>query len=140
MFASTHRFLSRFLSIDPEETRTVFWSFFYFFFLLSSYYILQPIRDEMGLLIGREHLPSLFRWSLVVMIIMSPIFSFLVSKFPRKKFIPLVYHFFLANLILFFLGFKFYSGSIQKELARSYFLWVSVFNLFAVSIFLGLYG
>ena len=132
-----HKILGKFLSINEQETHAVIWSFFYFFFLLSSYYILQPIRDEMGLLIGKEYLPSLFRWSLLVMIVISPIFSILVTKLPRKKFIPLVYHFFLANLLLFFLGFKFYSELFQVELAKSYFLWVSVFNLFAVSIFWG---
>lgn len=119
----------------PEERPGVLFAFTYFFLLLASYYILQPVRDELGILVGVRKLPWLFMASMVVMALISPVYSGLVRKVPRRILLPRIYVFFVLNLLAFFLPLEFASKEVQVWVAKAFFLWVSVFNLFAVSVF-----
>jgi len=146
--------LSTILPARSEERSGALWSFAYFFCLLGAYYILQPLRDAMGLKLGKEYIPSLFRWSLLAMILVNPVFSTMVARMPRIRFIPLVYRFFIVNLLMFVLALHGLDLDIVHRLEDSswgqgivlirwlipaiYYLWVGVFNLFAVSVFWGL--
>ncbi len=49
--------LERLIKIEPGEAAAVVWAFAYFFLLLASYYILRPLRDEMGIAGGVDKLP-----------------------------------------------------------------------------------
>src|SRR5437870_5170207 len=93
-----HRLLSRWIDVRPAETRALGWSWLYIFSLLSSYYVLRPIRDDMGVAGGVENLPWLFSATLAGMIAVNPPFAALVRKLPRARFIPIAYRFFIANL------------------------------------------
>jgi AAA family ATP:ADP antiporter len=62
-----------------------------------------------------------------------PVFGAMVARLPRRRFIPLIYHFFVANIAIFWLLLTFDVGKIH--VARVFFVWISVFNLFAVSVF-----
>src|SRR5690349_24062796 len=62
-----HRWLARVVDAKPGEVRALLWSFTYFFCLLAGYYVLRPVRDEMGLAGGIKNLPWLFQRTLVVM-------------------------------------------------------------------------
>jgi len=115
------------------EARAVGWSFAYFFCLLSAYYVLRPIRDEMGIAGGVRNIPWLFTATFVVMLAAVPAFGALVGRLARRVFIPAVYHFFVANLALFWAFLE--AGADRAAVARVFFVWVSVFNLFAVSVF-----
>ncbi len=131
--ATLHRMLARVVTVEPRETRALLWSFGYFFFLLAGYYVLRPVRDEMGLASGIKNLPWLFTATFFVMLALVPIYGALVAKLPRQRFIPLVYHFFVANILIFWLMLQ-----MQWALditAPVFFVWISVFNLFAVSVF-----
>jgi ATP:ADP antiporter, AAA family len=75
--------------------------FGYFFALLAGYYVLRPLCDQMGIAGGVKNLPWLFTATFVALIVSQPLYSALVAKLPRARFIPLVYHFFVANLVLF---------------------------------------
>lgn len=125
--------LGRVVEAKPEEVKALLWSFAYFFFLLASYFILRPLRDEMGAAAGRDFLQWLFTATFVVMLIASPIYAAAVARLPRRRFIPLVYHFFIANIAIFWVLLQ--SDAWRVETARVFFVWVSVFNLFAVSVF-----
>ena len=109
------------------------WSFSYFFALLCSYYIIRPMRDEMGILGGVENLQWLFTGTLLVMTAAIPLFGWISSSFPRRQFLPYVYLFFLAMLVLFY--FLLDRQVTHVYLARAFFIWASVFNLFVVSVF-----
>ncbi len=109
------------------------WSFAYFFCLLAGYYILRPLRDEMGVAGGVRNLQWLFTATFLVMLAAVPLYGALVARLPRRRFIPVVYHFFVANLAIFWLLLALdYERPI---VARVFFVWVSVFVLFAVSVF-----
>jgi ATP:ADP antiporter, AAA family len=116
-----------------RERRTALWSFAYFFTLLAGYYVLRPLRDQMGIAGGVKNLPWLFTATFVTLLVAQPFYGALVARLPRVRFIPIVYHFFVANLVLFWLLLIF---DVEKVIvARVFFVWVSVFNLFAVAVF-----
>jgi AAA family ATP:ADP antiporter len=127
------RWLERVVAVRPEEVRALLWSFAYFFCLLAAYYILRPLRDEMGVAGGVRNLQWLFTATFLTMLAAVPLYGALVARLPRRRFIPLVYHFFVANLAIFWallaLDFE------RQSVARVFFVWLSVFNLFAVSVF-----
>lgn len=122
-----------FKSVFEKEGAAFIWSFLYFFSLLTAYFILRPIRDAMGIASGIGFLPWLFSATFFVMLAVMPVYGALVSKFPRHKFIPYVYLFFIINLILFWYCF---ANNIRMDIvAQVFFVWLSVFNVFVVSIF-----
>ena len=130
-----YRLLRRFVVVRPGETRALGWSWFYIFSVLSSYYILRPIRDEMGVAGGIENLPWLFTGTLLGMIAVNPPFAALVAKLPRARFIGFTYRFFIGNLFLFALLIHFASVEQNIWVGRVFFIWTSIFNLFVVSVF-----
>lgn len=133
--AVLHRFLGRAVDLREGEGAALLWSCAYFFLILTAYYILRPIRDEMGVLGGVENLAWLFTGTLVGMLLLHPLYTTLVGRLPRRRFVPLTYRFFILNLILFFLLFRFSDAGQTVWIGRLFFIWVSVFNLFVVSVF-----
>jgi ATP:ADP antiporter, AAA family len=127
------RALARIVAVERAETAGLIWSFAFFFFVLCAYYIIRPLRDEMGVSLGAERLQWLFSAVFVVMLAAVPLFGWVVSSFPRRRIVPVVYGFLIANLIGFWLLFA--SGAQGVVVAAAFFVWVSVFNLFVVSLF-----
>jgi len=125
--------LRRVIPATPQEQRAALWSFVYFFALLASYYVLRPIRDQMGIAGGVKNLPWLFTATFITLLIAQPIYGALVARLPRTKFIPVVYHFFVVNLLVFWALLNGVSNT--AVVARIFFVWLSVFNLFAVAVF-----
>ena len=125
--------LQRMAPATARERGAALWSFAYFFTLLAGYYVLRPLRDQMGIAGGVKNLPWLFTATFISLLVAQPLYGALVARLPRIRFIPLVYHFFVINLVLFWLLLTF---DIEKPIvARVFFVWVSVFNLFAVAVF-----
>jgi AAA family ATP:ADP antiporter len=125
--------LQRALPATARERSAALWSFAYFFTLLAGYYVLRPLRDQMGIAGGVKNLPWLFTATFLSLLVAQPLYGALVARLPRVKFIPIVYHFFVANLVVFWVLLTF---DVEKVIvARAFFVWVSVFNLFAVAVF-----
>lgn len=127
------RLLNRIVRVEPGELAAMMWSFAYFLCLLCAYYVLRPVRDEMGIQGGIENLPFLFTGTFVAMLAAVPLFGWISSRFPRRLFIPTVYLFFVANLLIFFVLLE--TGVAREWVVRAFFIWLSVFNLFVVSVF-----
>jgi AAA family ATP:ADP antiporter len=125
--------LARLVVLRRGETRAVLWSFAYFFCLLAGYYVLRPLRDEMGIAGGVKNLQWMFTATFFVMLAAVPVFGAVVAKLPRRRFIPLVYHFFVVNIAIFWVLLA--MDIARQDVARVFFVWISVFNLFAVSVF-----
>ena len=132
---TSKNWLSRLSNIEQGERRAVLLSFAYFFSLLCSYYIIRPVRDEMGVVGGVDKLQWLFTGTFVVMLLAMPVFGWVTSRFPRRQFLPWVYGFFIFNLLVFFALFQFTPVANNLLVARVFFIWASVFNLFVVSVF-----
>lgn len=118
---------------EAEEVVPLTWAFLYFFFLLCGYYILRPVRDEMAIEGGVQHLPWMFTATFLTLLAVTPLFGYLSARIPRQRLMPAVYLFFAANLIGFFVVMM--SRLTPEWTARVFFVWLSVFNLFVVSVF-----
>lgn len=125
--------IDRSIDLRPTELPALIISFVYFFSLLCAYYIIRPLRDEMGILGGINNLPWVFTGTFVVILAMVPLYGWVSSRYPRRQFLPLIYSFFILNLLLFYT--LFYFEISPAHVAQSFFIWVSVFNLFVVSVF-----
>ena len=134
------------------ESPPLLWSFLYFFSLLCGYYVLRPVREAMGassdvaalfppsmiaffaergVVLKDLQLQVLFTCTFLIMLALQPVYGWLVSRWPRRVFLPTVYGFFIATLLLFYVAFD--SGMPGRGMA--FFLWITVFNLFAVAVF-----
>jgi len=127
-------FLLRVTRARADELPASLWSFVYFFALLAGYYVLRPIRDEMAIQVGQARLSELFTAVFLTMLAVAPVFGALTARFPRKALLPWLYGFFIANLAAFWTIFA-AGGEQSAAVATAFFVWVSVFNLFAVSVF-----
>jgi AAA family ATP:ADP antiporter len=131
--AMLQRWVTAAVPATPQERAAALWSFAYFFTLLAGYYVLRPLRDEMGIAGGVRNLPWLFTATFLTLLVVQPLYSGLVAKLPRARFIPIVYHFFAANLVLFWLFLTLHLGT--AIVARVFYVWVAVFSLFALAVF-----
>lgn len=111
-----------------REFPPLLWAALYFFCLLTGYYILRPVRDALG---STQNLQHLFTATFVCMLLLQPVYGALVSRFPRRVFLPVVYLFFIACLV----GFWWIFNQDYAWKSAVFFVWVAVFNLFAVSVF-----
>ena len=129
------RLLQRVVAVEPEELPAVGWCWVYAFALLAANYILTPIRDQMGVAGGVRNLPWLFVGTLAGTILLNVPFGWLVKKLPRSRFIPLTYRFFAVMLLLFGVAMHLATKEQSVWVGRLFFIWVSVTNLFAISVF-----
>jgi len=127
------RLLAATVEVERNEIAALLWSFAFFFFVLCAYYIIRPLRDEMGVSLGPARLQWLFSAVFVVMLAAVPLFGWVVSSFARRRIVPIVYGFLIANLLAFWGLFA--AGVHGTLVAGTFFVWVSVFNLFVVSLF-----
>src|SRR5438067_7816072 len=128
------RVLQKIVDVKPEELRALWLGFFFFFVVLAGYYVIRPIRDNIGAT-QYENLWWMFTVVLITMIAANALFSAIVARMPRRKFIPIAYRFFILNLIVFFVVMQFIPPGKQRWVDICFFVWVSVFNLFATAIF-----
>ena len=134
--AETNLF-DRIFGLEKDEYLAVAWSFAYFFCVLSSYYILRPVREQLAVGSGPNTIPWLFFGTFITMLIATPIFGWVASRFPRRTFLPWVYLFFISNILIFWAVFTIAIGNDTSHvwLGRVFFVWLSVFNLYVVSVF-----
>ena len=118
---------------ESGEIKALLWSFGYFFFLLSTYYMLLPLRDAMGIEGGTRNLSWLFAATFIATLVTAPFQAALVARLPRRTFIPVVYLFLVANMVVFW---ALMSAQIAPVIvARAFFIWITVFSVFTVSVF-----
>ena len=110
--------------------------FVFFFVVLAGYYVIRPVRDNIGATYF-ENLWWMFTVVLIVMIVANALFSAIVSRMSRRRFIPIAYRFFILNLIIFFVLMQYMPPGKQPWVDGCFFVWVSVFNLFATAVFWG---
>ncbi|WNH53109.1 NTP/NDP exchange transporter [Stenotrophomonas oahuensis] len=135
-----------------RQSPPLLWAGLYFFCLLSGYYVLRPVREAMAASSDLQTVfpPSLIAWFaghgialqdfvlqflftcvFLIMLVLQPLYGALVSRYPRRVFLPVVYGFFIVTLLGFYLLFN----SNVPGRGMAFFFWVMVFNLFAVAVF-----
>jgi AAA family ATP:ADP antiporter len=106
-----------------------------FFFVMTSYYIIRPVRDQLVGAVGSQSLPRFYMAVFVVMLLLTPVFGILVARFRRRQLLGWSYSFFILCLFAFVPAFIAQDRIGARELGVVFFVWVSVFNLFVVSLF-----
>lgn len=130
--AQPNNFLERLVRVEHGEWPRLAIAFCYFFFLLGGYFMLRPLRGTIAAN-NSEILHWLYTGTFLTMLVIVPVFGFLVSRFRRGQFIPAIYLFFISHLVLFAFGFD--DDATPLWMQRAFYIWLSVFNLFVVSIF-----
>jgi ATP:ADP antiporter, AAA family len=130
------RIFAKIVDVRPEEIRALWLGFIFFFVVLAGYYVIRPVRDNIGAT-QFENLWWMFTVVLVAMIGANALFSMIVARMSRRRFIPIAYRFFILNLIIFFVLMQFMPPGKQRWVDGCFFVWVSVFNLFATAVFWG---
>jgi len=125
--------LRRLVVLEPGEAPAVLASLATLLCTFSSYTMLRPVRDALGVTSGLDKIPYLFWGVFLVMLLLQPVYGWLTSRYPRSVFLPWVYGFFVINLLLFWVWFRLQAD--HTWIARTYYVWVSVFNLFVVAAF-----
>ena len=127
------------MTSSPEaaasERRTAALSAVAFFFVLTAYYIIRPVRDQLSGAVGSQSLPLFYLGTFVAMLALTPVFGAMVARFPRRRLLGWSYCFFIACLLAFVPAFLAQARIGARELGVVFFIWVSVFNLFVVSLF-----
>ncbi len=128
---------SRVGSIGVGEWRPLLCSFFAFLLLLASYYLLRPVRDALAVNLGSDSIKYLSSAVFFVMLLLIPIFGWCVARVSGGLLVPGTYAFFIINLGIFAMGFSHTRGDGNPDplWAAAFYVWVTVFNLFAVSVF-----
>src|SRR5712692_7850781 len=127
--------LLKVVDVKPNELRALGLGFGFNFLVLASYYVIRPIRDDIGAAGGLENLSWMFTGTLLAMLIANALFSAIVARMSRRRFIPIAYRFFIANLVLFYLLMRTLTAAQNVWVGRAFYVWVSVFNLFIVTVF-----
>jgi ATP:ADP antiporter, AAA family len=127
--------LRKAVDVRPNELHALLLAAFFNFVILGSYYVIRPIRDDIAAASGVENLSWMFTGTLVVTLLANTAFSAIVARMPRRKFLPIGYRFLIANLIIFYFLMRTVSPTQNVWVGRAFFVWVSVFNLFIVTLF-----
>jgi AAA family ATP:ADP antiporter len=129
------RVFARIVDVKPNELRALWLGFVFNFVVLGGYYVIRPIRDEIGASSGIENLPWMFTATLIAVLIANALFSAIVGRMSRRRFIPIAYRFFIVNLLIFFVLMRAMNPAQQAWIGRTFFVWLSVANLFVVTLF-----
>lgn len=121
--------------VHTGEWRAVALSVGYFFCVLTAYYVIRPLRDQLSGAVGSTQLPWFYAATFLATLALTPLFSALVSRYPRRVVVPLVYGFFILCLLGFVPLFGSHGPLSPRALGTLFFVWISVFNLFVVSVF-----
>jgi AAA family ATP:ADP antiporter len=125
------------LGIDSREAAPVALAAAYGFCILFAYYLLRPVRDEIAAA-DRGNLQLLWTAVFLVMLGAVPLYSATVSRLRRGTFVPLANRFFAICLLLFYGALVLLPETARPWIDRSFYVWLSVFALFVVTVFWGL--
>ncbi|MBN8728115.1 MAG: MFS transporter [Xanthomonadales bacterium] len=129
------RFLQRFANIRREEVRPTLVAALFFFCVLTALMLLRPAREALGMQRGIETIRWLFVGTVAVTLAVNPVFGWLVSRFRRLAFVSATYLFFAGGLVAFYALLMFAPASVGEHSGQVFYVWFSVFNLFATMLF-----
>jgi AAA family ATP:ADP antiporter len=123
----------KWLNVLPAERAALALGFAFHFCVLASYYLVRPLRDALGLEGGVDRLQWLFTATFVVMLLMVPVFGALASRLPATRFVPLIYRAIAVSMLVS--GLLIGNRVAPVTVGQVFFVWISLYNLFIVSIF-----
>lgn len=131
----TTTFLQRFTNIRRDEIGPTLVAGLFFFCVLTALMVIRPAREALGMQRGIDALRWLFVATVLATLLVNPVFGWLVSRFRRIVFVAATYLFFAAGLVAFYLLLVFSPESVSERTGQVFYVWFSVFNLFATMLF-----
>lgn len=128
-----HRLLTKAADIQPREIATVLAAFFLFFFMWAGYFAVRPVRETFGTILGREQVADLWVVTALFSILIIPLYGLIVGKVRRSVFLPGIYA--LVAIFLAGIGLSIQGGAISPVVGKSFYVFISVMNLFLISMF-----
>jgi AAA family ATP:ADP antiporter len=127
------RILSRACDIQPSESRATLASFSLILMLMGSYYILRPVRDAMASDWTDTEVSTLWTFTFIFSFIAVSIYGAAVTRVRFQRLVPSVYSFFALSFVLFYLG----TQTVEERtlLDQAFYVWISLFSLFHISVF-----
>src|SRR5687767_1943858 len=125
--------LERVAKVEPDETPAVITSFLLFFCVLGGYFAVRPVRETVGTMIGDDRVADLFGVVWIVSIAIVPAYGWLCSRFRRSTFLPWIYGFVALSLLV--VGLLLRRADDLVFIGQFFFVFISVINLFVVSMF-----
>ncbi len=120
-------------AIDRREMPAVVASFLLFFCIMAGYFAIRPVRDTVGTLIGADRLADLWIGTAAASLLVIPVYGWLVARFRRSVFLPWTYAAVAISLTI--VGFAFRGGTPGLRLSQFFWIFISVLNLFTISVF-----
>lgn len=120
--------------VRGDEVETLSQAGVFLFSVLAANYLIRPVRDEMGVAGGPEHLPALFAGTLGAMLLVWPFLSTWLGRRADKGALGPILRAQQAALLAFFAAFQLAPAEGYAWIARLFFVWASVTNLLVVSI------
>jgi AAA family ATP:ADP antiporter len=127
--------IMRIVPVEPREAAAVTWAIAWFFALLGANYLLRPVREAIGVEKGVGQVRWLFAGTAAVMLAANPLFGAVVARVRRRTLVAATYRFFALNLVAFWILRVQFPDAVGVASGRVFYVWLSVFNLFAVSLF-----
>jgi AAA family ATP:ADP antiporter len=127
------RILQRLAKIEPQERPAVAAAFALFFCVLCGYFMLRPVRETIGTVLGEKEVEDLFVATWLGSIAVIPIYGLACSYLPRAVVLGAVYALFGGSLLVLAGEMNADPGNLAA--ARFFYVWISIFNLFVVSVF-----
>jgi AAA family ATP:ADP antiporter len=127
------RFLSRLAPIRPDEMAAVIAAFFLFFFMWSGYFAVRPVRETIGTIMGRDKTADIWIITSIASVLLIPIYGAVVARFRRSTFLPWTYG--IVAIVLVFTGLSLRGDAISLGAGKFFYVFISVVNLFLLSIF-----
>src|SRR5688572_13344346 len=127
----SHKIASLF-GVTEEEAPPVLAGALVFFLLFAGYFMLRPVRETMGITGGVDNLQWLFTGTFFTTLAAMPLFGWVAARVQRRRILYWVFGFFAANLVVF--AFAFLTRPDDVWLARTFYIWLSVFNMIAISV------
>lgn len=127
--------LQRFINVRRGEGRPALAAALFFFCVLSALMLLRPAREALGMQRGIEAIRWLFVGTVVATLAVNPVFGWLVSRYRRLAFVSATYLFFAFGLLGFYALLVLAPARVGEISGQVFYVWFSVFNLFATMLF-----
>ncbi|MGX5731684.1 NTP/NDP exchange transporter [Pseudoxanthomonas beigongshangi] len=124
--------IARLFNVEPRETAAVVAGLLLFFLLFTGYFMLRPVRETMGVAGGVDNLQWLFTGTFVATLAAMPLFGWVAARVRRRHILPWTFGFFVSNLLVFAVLFAMQPENVW--VARTFYIWLSVFNLLSISL------
>lgn len=125
--------INKLIKVEPGEIRSAALSFLFVFMLMTAYYVLRPVRDAMSSDWTDAELSWLWTLNFFISAGAVLLYGFVVSRINLKRLVPGVYIFFAGSFLLFYLGTRWFDDT--EIIDKAFYVWVSFFALFHVSVF-----